>query len=369
MPHSKAIRLIFLCAFLLSACAPGTPDAAAAALALKAASLDKTQAVVETAIAQTAAAPTATATDTPTPSLTPTTTPTPTPAPTDTPTATPTPPMVLPGVYDFEDVCTSFPVKFRIKTTHPYTGTLVFYDAVGTYTFCVHAATVLEDRRLALLISYTAEWDKSASTGLPRKPFLDGNDKVYLTDDQGNRYDAVSWAGDVDLTSFMDTGIVATGYFPPSPEGIYTFTFHDEELNIQSQPFTLNNRSEPPTGRLGFSPFRFDPAQLAGFREEVGSDGRLHLYLMAGETCALHEIHPSQFTEDLTGGQSYETGRFELGLYPGWDYTKILVRRMEGLDITPENRLAFDVERGEIFSVCQYYLLPLIENGLLPAEP
>jgi hypothetical protein len=349
--------LLLACALILAACAPFTPDASATALAQQAARLEQTQAAVESAIALTAAAPSAT----PTATITPTPTPTFTPTPTDTPTPTPTPLMVLPGVYDFGDLLTTWPFDIKIKVAHPITGNLSFFRAVGTASFRLHGVTVLEDRSLAFLVSYGRSYDPDLTTGRPPDFYIEGNQKIYITDAQANKYEVTTWLKD--SHGFFFTAIVA-----PAPEGVYTFTYHDDTNQFETQPVTLNAPAAPlPGGKLGFSAYRFDPAALIGFREEYGSDGSLRLLMITDAPCGLQEIRPENFDEDIQGGEVIPLldGRVEYALFPNQSRVqKVLVRKVEGTGITPEDKIAFAPIGG------YGCILPILGNASLqPVAP
>jgi len=283
--------------------------------------------------------------------------------------------MVMPGVYDIEDVCTEWPFDQKVKSSHPITGVLTYYRAVGTYKFCTTAVTVQPDRTLSFLVIYTPIYDSSQSTGWLLAPYLQGNRKVYFTDTSGARYDIAAWAGDAAQVYNYGGGSLSLATIPPSPEGVYSFIYHDDTFGFQTTPITLTMALPLPEGRLGLSPYQFNPAGLTWFREERASDGRLRLVSLIDPGCALQEIIPEDFSEALDAGEQWSPnrGKFDYSFFPGrYDYQRILVRKIDGTTITPESRVAFDLIRAQDYpqSYCDHYAItPLLNAGLLPFEP
>jgi hypothetical protein len=245
----------------------GTPDAQTTSLAEREQAQRLTQAVLSTAIALTAAAPTPTPTQTPTPTVTAIPTQTFTPSPTATATPTPTPAFVQPGVYTF-NTCINHDVSARNwRTGEIYPGKAVF---------CIVSIQVNQDRTMSLVTSWTITWEGNWGGKQPEE----GSRKMYLTDEAGQRYDAVAWGGDNRRTVSMGNWVSTAGWFtfPAAPDGIYAFTFHDDDQKITVGPLTLTGPAQPlPETTLSGYPFQFDLTSMPLWSSARTADGRLIL--------------------------------------------------------------------------------------------
>jgi hypothetical protein len=160
--------------------------------------------------------PTYTPTSSPSPLATQTITPASTPTPTEppTPTLSPTPNMVMPGFFAVGGCATN---KIKLSTN---------------YTFCVTSVTVNRDRHMIFSVTWTLSNIPDGFT--VTKGSDEGNRKMYLIDNLGNRYDHVAGGGDAYNRVQMVNDVTKTGWFEfgPPPEGSFSFSFYDDNNQL-----------------------------------------------------------------------------------------------------------------------------------------
>jgi len=224
MPKNTIFQnfVVLIILISLAACAPGSPAPAAVVQAPDAQpTRPSEQPASSTAAPTQTLTPSATSTQTPVPSATPTLTNTPTLTPTLTPSATPTetptplPVRTMPGMY-LAGGC----VKGR--TEAPFI----------QVEFCVTSVEVKPNRNMVFYVSWTLLESPQSKVAKTSDQF---NANMYLKDIRGNRYDHIGGGGVAYRRAlFSGPYIPITGWFEfgPAPDGVFSFSFYDDETKI-----------------------------------------------------------------------------------------------------------------------------------------
>ena len=247
--------------------------------------------------------PEPTSTNTPSPTLPPSATPTP--EPTDTPSPSPTPALNQPGFYNVGR-CLRYDLK----------------KANYAVTFCILNVVIKHNGNMVFTVNWTAHLPRNKWIG---KQSDQGNKKMYLMDNLGNRYDHFAVGGDAATYVGMLDGDVATGWFefPKAASGASFFTFHDDDQteNISGLQFSLpviiteaEDLQHTP-GKVEYIIEEWEP-----FETETGNLAWRHLEI-AG--CEVIEVPPG----DVEGKykNTIELGDLTYEIY-GWTETEWAVR-------------------------------------------
>jgi hypothetical protein len=129
--------------------------------------------------------------------------------------------MVMPGDY-YVGKCTDVPVQYG-----------------ATYSFCVTGVRVASDRHMYFDVTWKI-------TGIPSDVSVSkrsdlGNRKMFLIDNQGNRYDHINGGGAAYRSNLMIDGYPIEGWFEfnPPPIGALRFDFHDDDNHLVVKDIVL----------------------------------------------------------------------------------------------------------------------------------
>ena len=224
--------------------------------------------------------PTLTQTPVPTSTLTPTLTPQPT--STETPTITPsaTPNMVMPGTF-YAGGCGS---------TEMSQG--------GQLVFCVNSVTVDNNRHMIFDVTWKLSDIPSGFTVTKRSD--QGNRKMYLIDNLGNRYNHSAGGGGAYTSVVVTDGDPVAGWFDfgQPPIGAFTFDFHDDDNRIVIGGISLYGG--PTVQSIHLKSFALDPYPMSlNYQEEIWQPSILEggTILLASKKvhfCTLRAVPPSQ---------------------------------------------------------------------------
>lgn len=119
----------------------------------------------------------------------------------------------MPGIYDLEDQC------IRIYVDEAYADE------------CLWSVEVRDDGRMQLNFRWSAAHVKGTRWDYLIKYCDEGNRNMYITDNQGNRYDHVEIGGAARGDHKMYEGQSVEGWFlfEPAKPGATAFTFHDDD--------------------------------------------------------------------------------------------------------------------------------------------
>lgn len=131
-----------------------------------------------------------------------------------TPTISPTPNLVMPGFYAVGG-CGSAQLAYHAKLL-----------------FCVNSVTVTRERHMIFNVSWTLSDIMMGVTVTKRSD--QGNGKMYLIDNLGNRYNHFAGGGAAYVRTQMKNGETKTGWFEfgTPPEGAVNFSFYDDDNKI-----------------------------------------------------------------------------------------------------------------------------------------
>lgn len=295
-PKLLYVPILVLIALILTGCGPSAEQLTATAQSAKMMTLT--------------AAPTSTLLPTFTPTSTPTVTPSSTPTETPTITPSPTPDRVVVGDYPVGG-CGSANMSQG-----------------GQLKFCVTGVTVNINRHLI----FSVTWKLSNLPGgfSVSKRSDEGNRKMYLTDNLGNRYDHVAGGGAAYTSVGVGDGVPVSGWFDfgSSAIGAFTFAFHDDDNGILIGGMFLYPGSSP---TISYENLLLDPYPLLlAYQKEIwdiakGEDGTSKLMDKNMSACTVQ----AQATHKPKGDFKSQTpvGKITYDIYGYFDdNTKLYVR-------------------------------------------
>jgi hypothetical protein len=104
---------------------------------------------------------------------------------------------------------------------------------VGNVRECVQSVDVRENGFMQFNFAWTVDLIDSLPSVIKYPDIYNTN--MYLTDHKGNRYDHVAVGGTAAETTTMYDQMTVTGWFlfPPARQSATTFTFHDDDYDIE----------------------------------------------------------------------------------------------------------------------------------------
>jgi hypothetical protein len=155
----------------------------------------------------------------------------PTTVPTDTPTVATN--SLEPGIYS-SGGCTDYVVVKRTPT----------WDLSAGFHWCVDSVEIHRDGSMMFVVSWQLTNFSEVITEVTKRGDAN-NPNMYLTDNLGNRYDALSVSGEGAKDIRMEKGntYYSTFIFRPPKPGAYNFTFHDDDNKQEISNIVLDKPS------------------------------------------------------------------------------------------------------------------------------
>ena len=168
----------------------------------------------------------------------------------------------------------------------------------GRLDFCVTGVTVDGNRHMI----FNVTWELSNIPGGydVTKRSDQGNAKMYLIDNLGNRYSHIAGGGAAYSSVLVADGVPVAGWFDfgQPPVGAFIFEFHDDDNGIVIGGISLYGGASQPT--ITYKDFSLDQYPLVlRYQEEIWqpaitSDGIILLSNKAMPLCTARALPPSQ---------------------------------------------------------------------------